>query len=196
MNCGRKRSAKRSVCAPYSPHTSHYTPCPLTPPARDYLLRRGLTEAEIISLGVTGLQEYPPYAFFPVAEGIYHGRRICEGFPRYRTVGPWRGELWNEHSVVPGRPVVVCEGIFDAIYFWPQGVALLGHALRRRQALKLLDRRPSRVILACDDDAALLHAREVVRGLDRTIPVELWPPPLGCKDWGDMLPQGRHTWTS
>lgn len=181
---------------------ARWTPPPT--PVVLYLRSRGLTDDEILAFA-RGDPMLPDYAVFPYGPlGVefplgWTARRICEGEPRYRSGAKrdgWQPEAlpWGLWRVKKGSPVYVCEGIFDAIHFGT-GVAVLSGKVYEAQAKCILVMRPSKVVIACDDDAKL-HiegAADLFRELDRYTEVEEIYPPEGYKDFGELLAKGvRH----
>lgn len=80
----------------------------------------------------------PPYLGPKIDEG--NGRRFLPG--------------WQ--FVTAGDPVIVCEGVFDALRIWQAGLkplALLGKGLGRVQLRKIVALAPSRVVVMLDADA-------------------------------------------
>jgi hypothetical protein len=153
-----------------------YTPLleaasPLFDAAKEYLHGRGLHE-DVWQLAKIGACVY----------GRYAGRIIV---PIFSTSGEWlgfsgrawvkkaevpyiypngmrRGEILYNHQALLDRwssPIVVVEGVFDALALWPQAVAVLGKASQEQiEALAACDR----PIAVCLDPDALREARAMV----------------------------------
>lgn len=170
---------------------------------RAYLKARGLTEEEI---GLYGLEdpEEPLEVVLPVLEDgkacCWQARRIDDGHPKYRTPrGVATGKyVWGLDRVHPGQTVYVCEGVFTALHF-PRGVATLGRRITGTQAVKVLDRCPSLVLFCCDRDREgseeelrrkEWETRNVFKRLTGKDRIGWLFPPVGTKDFGELLARG------
>jgi len=171
---------------------------PLSPAGEAFLLRRGLRPSEIEDVQAGSLGDRAGHVIFPLLQdgeptGLWHGRRIFPGEPRWISPpGMPASAIWGLDHVLPGGPCAICEGIFDALALRERGGAAIMRAAPTLAQLKiLLDRGPSRVYLAMDADlpeALVRRTMRRIRMLDRSLPVELLPPPAGLKDWGETLP--------
>lgn len=178
--------------------------------ARDYAEHRGLTWEEIEEYCCSHPQ-HSNLLIFPVYEdGVmvsWHGRQTkesimdlskyispsfkagCEGFLSTKQT------CWGLDRIVPQRPVYVCEGIFDALYFG-QGVAVMSRTLTKVQIVKILDRKPSSIVLCIDDEGSLLNkkgvraCRKMIRKKDRKIQITAMMPKKGAHDFGDLVAKG------
>lgn len=112
--------------------------------------------------------------------------------PKYCTVGA--DGVWLPRSMHRPEALFVCEGIFDALFFWPNGVAVCGLRESVHDIRTLLSLRPGRIILVGDNDKACdLDARAALwRRQDRSLAPEKLLPPPGYKDFGEVM-EGRNS---
>jgi hypothetical protein len=184
---------------------------------RDYLLARGLREEEIAAYCVED-PDLPDWVIFPVEEDgktvFWHARHL--GLPsegpgfaqetRSKYLSPRGGSgwiashkaVWGLDRISPGEQVNLCEGIFDALAF-PRGVAMLGPFLHEDQVVRILDRKPGRLLLCPDrrgdtGDVDWNQTQGWRRTVNKLSKIEVFVvvPPPGLKDWGETLP-GRGT---
>jgi DNA primase len=135
----------------------------VTEDARAYLLARGLGPAKWGAAGIGAC-----------TSGLYAGRVVV---PVLAPSGEWLGfvgRAWTKKADMPYRnargmkrvdllyneatlgaasddPVIVVEGVFDALHVWPDGVAVLGKPSAGQVAKLACCRRPIAVVL--DGDA-------------------------------------------
>lgn len=165
--------------------------------AREYLHRRGLSGEEIREAEIR-LRD--SYAAFPIrdAAGIcrgWIGRRFRLSGPRYwiPPATPKRDLVWGIDRVRKDRPVVVVEGIFDALagrravpdLDW---VALMGSSLSIPQARSIAAVGEAGAIVLLDDDAEE-KALAAARILGLMIPVIRGSLPAGIHDPGSAPPE-------
>lgn len=110
-----------------------------------------------------------------------------KGVRKYWTIG--EDGVWLPRFLYKPADLFVCEGIFDAIYFWPNGVAICGPEETGRKIRTLLGLHPGRIILVGDnDEASDLRARAALwRKEDRSMTIETLLPPADAKDFGEIL---------
>lgn len=88
-------------------------------------------------------------------------------FPYYNMPGPWAGEvLFNPAAVEstdPSCPMIVSEGVFDAIHLWPHAVGVLGKPTPAQVELILQARRSIAVVLDGDAWVEGLALAQVLR---------------------------------
>lgn len=134
--------------------------------ARQYLNRRGITQAEIVKYGIClSLEKSGPYknsVIFPVY-GKYDDLTyfVCRKYdgskPKYSNA-PWpKGDtlfIADANKGGPNYPWVICEGIFDALAVCRVGynaIALLGKVPTSQQLKRLSSN--DRYLIYLDDDA-------------------------------------------
>jgi hypothetical protein len=187
-----------------------------TPNAFDYMTKRGLTLDEIQEHCWMQVGQAEWYVTFLCEEDgdpvSWHARCWREDLMQVEGRGPrkwmspdpftsgWastKETVWGLPRIFPDEPVWVTEGILDAFYF-PRGVSQMGPDSTETQKIKVLDRRPSRVIICRDNDAAGQRRPDGAilrewRKLNRHIEYEILNPPEGVKDFGELVQRGeRH----
>lgn len=133
-----------------------------------------------------------PAAFDPPA-GVTSSIPAGSGLSRkYWTVG--RDGVWYPEGMFKPTRLFVCEGIFDALYFWPEGAAICAPLEEPSDIRTLLALQPGRIILVGDnDDTSDLDARaRLWRKQDRSMPLEKLLPPPGFKDFGAVMEGDRR----
>lgn len=106
-------------------------------------------------------------------EGVYRHRVIVPIYTLSGKLRGWSARTWGRKepkylypeaferascvygeaalSVVSDSPVIVTEGVFDAIAFWPDGVAVLGNVSGEQKEKLAASKRP--IVVALDGDA-------------------------------------------
>jgi hypothetical protein len=189
----------------------------------EYLSQRGLTAEEILAAAplfkVCGWMSR--YVLFPIIESgqmvTFHGRDCdpsthtlpdeCRksGPPRYLSPKSGPGILtkrqcvWGIDRLNYDYPIVLCEGIFDALAF-DNGVAYMGPVPSEVQIAKISAKAPPGRLLtyvtAVDAKVDASMVQRAVRAGD-TFAQFREPPSLDVfrdKDFGDMLRRG-HRWS-
>lgn len=134
-----------------------------------------------------------------IPPGLFLGRAL----PLSSSVRKWlspnspKDSVYNFDRIERGKPVFVCEGVFDALWFWPYGVAVMGTHSNEAQRIKLLERGVSAVYICPDADVstnAVAGEAAAWYRLSRAVKVMSIRPKQGFSDWGEMLqvagPQG------
>lgn len=130
-------------------------------PYRRYVLGRGVSEeaaAEAL-VGASAAGRFAGRVIVPhvALDGSWAGwvgRHLYGGVPVYRYPrGMRRDRLWNERAlaVETDEPVMLVEGVFDALPYWPDAAAFLGKPSVAHVEAVLASRRPVCVVL--DGDA-------------------------------------------
>lgn len=145
------------------------------PHLRGFMKDRGLTREDLLDwgLGTCLSGSYRGRLVFPVVtrgEVTFQARLTGGDGPKYLSPSGTKGAFVHAFDRVSMRegPVLICEGIFDAISIWRSGgvgVALLGKSLSGLQAelLKSLKRE----LIICLDGDAIESAKELSLKLDR-----------------------------
>ena len=129
--------------------------------AREYLKDRGVPMSTVTSARVAYCEHRGPRVVIPVHDRNmklrgWVARTIANAEPRYlNSSGGWAGEvLFNEAALFRrvDSPVLVTEGVFDALPFWPNAVAVLGKPTDVQVSVLAESRRP--VVICLDGDAA------------------------------------------
>ena len=128
--------------------------------ARAYLTGRGVTRATVRDVGIGYCDLRGPRICVPVrdAAGDLRGwlaRTLGRAEPRYfNAPGGWAGEVVFGDAALDAdtdAPVLVVEGVFDALPYWPHAVAVMGKPTEQQTARIAEARRP--VVVALDGDA-------------------------------------------
>jgi hypothetical protein len=187
--------------------------------ARAYLRARGLTQAEADADAVC-LAGYREYVVFPVREDgevvTWHAR-YCWGddhllavngaarAERMRWISPPTGGalasgfastkdvVWTPEGFSGGPTLYVCEGIFDAYFFAPHGLATMGVGMTTAQGVKVLDFSPKSVMVVLDADRETVDLRPFRRLAPRAVEFGILRPPEGVKDFGDLVARGERS---
>ncbi len=129
--------------------------------ARAYLRSRGVSDDAVRAARIGYCEQRGPRVAVPVVDRNQRlrgwvARTLADADPRYLNArGGWAGEvLFNEAALFrrTEAPVLVVEGVFDALPYWPDAVAVLGKPTAAQVAVIAESRRPVSVCL--DGDAA------------------------------------------
>lgn len=163
--------------------------------AKNYLLReRGLTEDDLYRYRVGYCEDggYSERVVFPSfdedgALNYVIGRSIYDRHPVYLSGNYDKGSIvFNEYLVDWSKPVVVVEGIFDAIRVGDNAVPILGSSLGADTRLfQRIVRSKQDVVLMLDFDALSKQLRIARRFLDYDVTVR-FVDISGHKDPGSM----------
>jgi DNA primase len=132
----------------------------VTSPIKRYLLDRGVTQQDIVQwkMGYCATGDYEGRVIIPSfsVDGVlnYFVARSYNGnWKKYMNPPVSRNIIFNELMVDWGSPVVLVEGVFDAIIAGTNAVPLLGSELREDSNLfqRIAEKR-SKVFLALDPD--------------------------------------------
>lgn len=176
-----------------------YSSSQLDASVASYLRGRGLTDRDIVSLRVHVSPDIGEYAVFPVGGDPYNywcARATSDSasvkwrFPANGAVKMTRDEVvWNIENQSRGSEIWVCEGVFDALFVG--GVALFGKRVFPKQLFRILELRPSKVLIGFDNDA-YVSAVEAMNKFKHFVPCEVCLPPSPFKDYGEMLMERRR----
>lgn len=139
-------------------HALADNPHPLLKDARRYLARRRVTrdiarEAQI-GYALKGEDRGRVIVPFLDEDGCWmgwQGRKI--DYKAYHTEKDKKALMWNQPAVMAesDQPLMVCEGVYDALPFWPNAVACLGKPYGPQ--VELLMRSPRFVVFVLDGDS-------------------------------------------
>lgn len=165
--------------------------------AKSYLLRRGLTEADIVKYGI-GYCEAGKYANSVIIPSYsksgqlnYFISRSFEKDParKYNAPSCNKNELIGfEYYINWKVPVILCEGIFDAIALKRNAIPLFGKTIPKSLMMKLVETDVKTVYLALDKDAlkeALNYSQQLLNLGKDVYLIELQgkdPSDIGFKD--------------
>ena len=130
--------------------------------AKAYVLRRGITEEDILKYGI-GYCETGKYANSIIVPSYDKGGQINYFISRSFEKDPGRkynAPSCNKNNLIGLEyyinwkvPVVLCEGIFDAIALKRNAIPLFGKTIPKALMLKLVESDVKTVYLALDNDA-------------------------------------------
>lgn len=123
--------------------------------AYNYLKSRGLSDVQINEnrIGYASSGPYSGFIIFPIFEDsqlVYYVTRSIFKKEYKNAPVPNKNILFNFKNQ---GTIVLCEGIFDALSFGKNGVALLGKAMKDAQLQRIKNNPPKRVYICLDNDA-------------------------------------------
>ncbi len=138
-----------------------------------YLKSRGITNDDIIKYNI-GYCEYGNYRnmiIIPSYDGLgklnYFTARSFEKDPyvKFRNPDSTRNIIPNEHLINWNLPLVICEGMFDAIAIKRNAIPLLGKNIQSNLMKKIVTSTIKKIYIALDTDAmkqAIKFAEEFI----------------------------------
>lgn len=174
--------------------------------AKRYLASRGLTEYDIrkYQIGYAIEGEYadrviiPSYNEFGKLE-MYIARSIQQAFITYLKPSISTNEIvFFDNLITWTEPVILCEGVFDAIAIKRNAIPLLGKFARTGLKRKLLENKTPAVYIALDLDAkkeAVQLGEELLKLGQRTYMIELQekdPGQIGFSKFQEYLKQAQE----
>lgn len=129
--------------------------------ATQYLASRGITVGDIYKyqIGYCRAKKYRNMVVFPTFDekGILNyfvARSFDEkSWMKYKNPPVGKNVVPNEHLINWDVPVILCEGIFDAIAIKRNAIPLLGKTIQKQLMRKLLNSNAGKIYLALDKDA-------------------------------------------
>jgi hypothetical protein len=126
-----------------------------------YLASRGITKGDIYKyrIGYCRAKKYRNMVIFPLfdADGrlIYFVARSFDdkSWVKYRNPQASKDIVPNEHLINWDVPVILCEGVFDAVAIKRNALPLLGKTIQKSMMRKLLNSNAGKIYLALDRDA-------------------------------------------
>ena len=163
--------------------------------AQNYLLGRGITQADITSFR---LHYTPTMVIFPYIEYdeivYWQGRTFSTAvkqfeFPDERKFGIGKSQfVYGFDNAEPGQPAYIVEAIFCALTVGPGALATGGATMSEIQVRKLRALNPSSVVLAPDDDEegwASIYKNWKL--LNPYFKIQFVLPPSPHKDWNAFV---------
>lgn len=128
--------------------------------AKKYLLTRGITEADIIkyNIGYCSEGEYKNRVIVP----SYDSNRILNYFVarsfydsplKYKNPPAPKNAVLFDLYINWNMPIILCEGVFDAIAIKRNAIPLLGKTVQDTLLKKIINKRVDEVIVILDADA-------------------------------------------
>jgi DNA primase len=129
--------------------------------ATQYLASRGITMGDIYKyqIGYCRAKKYRNMVVFPTFDekGILNyfvARSFDEkSWMKYKNPPVGKNVVPNEHLINWDVPVILCEGIFDAIAIKRNAIPLLGKTIQKQLMRRLLNSNAGKIYLALDKDA-------------------------------------------
>ena len=126
-----------------------------------YLASRGITKGDIYKyrIGYCRAKKYRNMVIFPLFDEngklIYFVARSFDekSWVKYRNPKASKDIVPNEHLINWNVPVILCEGVFDAIAIRRNALPLLGKTIQRSMMRKLLNSNAGKIYFALDQDA-------------------------------------------
>jgi DNA primase len=133
--------------------------------ALGYLRGRGLSQKKIdfYELGYCGTGYFKGYVIIPFYENnrlvYFQARRFFPYLSKPKYLNPQNATvgkadfIYGLQDANPSSPVIITEGVFDAMAVGKNGLSILGKKISDRQLSMLMDLKPDEVIVLLDRDA-------------------------------------------
>ena len=126
-----------------------------------YLSSRGITMGDIYKyqIGYCRAKKYRNMVVFPTFDekgllNYFVARSFDEkSWMKYKNPPVGKNIVPNEHLINWDVPVILCEGIFDAIAIKRNAIPLLGKTIQKQLMRRLLNSNAGKIYLALDKDA-------------------------------------------
>jgi len=126
-----------------------------------YLASRGITMGDIYKyqIGYCRAKKYRNMVVFPTFDekgllNYFVARSFDEkSWMKYKNPPVGKNIVPNEHLINWDVPVILCEGIFDAIAIKRNAIPLLGKTIQKQLMRRLLNSNAGKIYLALDKDA-------------------------------------------
>jgi DNA primase len=198
-----KKPQKIALPAEFKPLGSGYVETLEGNQAKKYLYERGITGVDIqrYSIGYCETGRYSQSIIIPSYDqsselNYFVSRTYVDAFKKYQLPPDCSKDIVAlESNINWDLPVILCEGMFDAITIRRNAIPLLGTDIQKNLLQKLLLERVKQVIIALDNDAiakALTHCRTLLNYGKEVFLVDLQakdPSELGFKQFTQQLHQ-------
>jgi DNA primase len=167
---------------------------------RKYLYERGLTDNDFIkyNIGYTTSGEYGGRIIIPSYSSsnnlnYFVGRTYEGAYFKYKNPEASKDIIFFENLINWNRPVILCEGAFDAIAIKRNAVPILGKSLSPSLWKKLLTGKLTDIYIALDTDAqtqALEIAEKLIAAGFKVFLIELSgkdPSEMGFKEFTKLV---------
>lgn len=128
--------------------------------ALHYLKKRGISLSDILkyNIGYCTQGKYGGSIIIPTYDSDYNlnyfiSRRFKDGGRKYNNPIVSRNIIANEHLINWDLPIILCEGIFDAIAIKRNVIPLLGTNIQSNLMKRIVTSRVEKVYIALDQDA-------------------------------------------
>jgi hypothetical protein len=167
---------------------------------RKYLYERGFTDNDFIkySIGYCTTGEYGGRVIFPsyTESGTlnYFVARSYDGnYYKYKNPETSKDVIFYENLINWNTPIILCEGVFDAIAIRRNAIPILGKNIPTALWKKILTSKLTDIYIALDDDAksaAIKLSEKFVAAGFRVYLIELPgkdPSEMGFKNFTDLI---------
>ena len=167
---------------------------------KNYLYERGLTDNDFIkySIGYCTTGEYGGRVILPSYTesnrlNYFVGRSYDGNFFKYKNPEVSKDIIFYENLINWNTPIILCEGVFDAMAIKRNAIPLLGKSVSTELYKKILTSRLTDIYIALDQDAqdaALRIAEKFIAAGFKVYLIELKgkdPSQLGFKEFTKLV---------
>ncbi len=167
---------------------------------KNYLYERGLTDNDFIkySIGYCTTGEYGGRVILPSYTesnrlNYFVGRSYDGNFFKYKNPEVSKDIIFYENLINWNTPIILCEGVFDAMAIKRNAIPLLGKSVSTELYKKILTSRLTDIYIALDEDAqdaALRIAEKFIAAGFKVYLIELKgkdPSQLGFKEFTKLV---------
>ena len=174
--------------------------------ALTYMYKRGFTDDDILkhNIGYCDEGKYSNRIIIPSYDSdgglnFFVGRDFYKSKLKYLNSFTSKDVIGFDLFINWDEPIILCEGVFDAMSFKRNAIPLFGKTMSKRLHKKILQRKVKKVFLALDDDAQLdamkISEKLMNEGIDvRKIDLKNGDPnDIGFKKLTKMLSETAET---
>ena len=174
--------------------------------ALTYMYRRGFTDDDILKHNIVYCDEgkYSNRIIIPSYDSngglnFFVGRDFYKSKLKYLNSFTSKDVIGFDLFINWDEPIILCEGVFDAMSFKRNAIPLFGKTMSKRLHKKILQQKVKKVFLALDDDAQLdamkISEKLMNEGIDvRKIDLKNGDPnDIGFKKLTKMLGETEET---
>lgn len=184
----------------YQPLYSASTTSVIANKIRKYLYERGLTDNDFIkySIGYCTTGEYGGRIIIPSYSSsntlnYFVGRSHDGNYFKYKNPESSKDIIFFENLINWDQPIILCEGVFDAMAIRRNAIPILGKAISNQLYKKILTSSLTDIYIALDEDAqdaALKIAEKFIAAGFKVYLIELAgkdPSEMGFKDFTNLV---------
>lgn len=189
----------------YQPLATASTTSVVANMVRKYLYERGLTDFDFIkySIGYTTTGDYGGRIIVPSYSGsnqlnYFVGRSYEGAYHKYKNPRTNKDIIFFENQINWNLPIVLCEGVFDAIAIRRNAIPILGKTLSKALIKKIITSEVEEIYIALDADAInrSLEFCEQFQKLGKKVYLinltDKDPSELGFKAFADLMYQAEE----
>jgi len=167
---------------------------------KKYLYDRGLTDNDFIKYGIGYCTsgEYGGRVILPSYSGsnrlnYFVGRSFDGNYFKYKNPESSKDIIFYENLINWDCPIILCEGVFDAISIRRNAIPILGKSISNELYKKILTSKLTDIYIALDEDAkdvALKIAEKLIAGGFRVYLIELPgkdPSEMGFQNFTELV---------